>query len=69
MFVSTSIAILLIIIPQLVYYKTLCSPFILDSIEFMVPNLVANKKSIDFALETVYLLMIFLILPAETLIW
>ena len=69
MLVSTSIAFLLITIPQLVYYRTLCSPLILVNIEFMVPNLVANRKSIDFALETEYILMIFLLLPAELLIW
>ena len=35
MLVSTSIAILLIMIPQLFYYKTLCSPFNLDSLEVL----------------------------------
>ncbi len=71
MLVSTSIAILLIIITQLVYYRTLCSPLILVNIEFMVPNLVPNRKFIDFAFETEYILMnmIFLLLPAEFLIW
>ena len=67
--VSSPMVVLLILIPQLIYYRTLCSSIILENIKFMVPNLIVDKKSIGFAYENMYILMIVLILPAEIVIW